>query len=108
MQNKIVSALKKDHIVKDKKKRTKVLLKVIESIYDKNPEMQDEIDASMVEVAPEEGVSPELVFLFCLFCCPFYNGYSRKKSKQECWRQTLCEKSALGNSKDYIKKGGDF
>lgn len=67
MQNKIVSALKKDHIVKDKKKRIKVLLKVIESIYDKNPEMQDEIDASMVEVAPEEGVSPELVFFYFAF-----------------------------------------
>lgn len=70
MQNKIVSALKKDHIVKDKK-RIKVLLKVIESIYDKNPEMQDEIDASLVEVAPEEGVSPELVFFILLFLLSF-------------------------------------
>lgn len=71
MQNKIVSALKKDHIVKDKKKRIKVLLKVIESIYDKNSEMQDEIDASMVEVAPEEGVSPELVFFILPFLLSF-------------------------------------
>lgn len=71
MQNKIVSALKKDHIVKDKKKRIKVLLKVIESIYDKNPGMQDEIDASMVEVAPEEGVSPELVFFILPFLLSF-------------------------------------
>lgn len=71
MQNKIVSALKKDHIVKDKKKRIKVLLKVIESIYDKNPEMHDEIDASMVEVAPEEGVSPELVFFILPFLLSF-------------------------------------
>lgn len=70
MLNKIVSALKKDHIVKDKK-RIKVLLKVIESIYDKNPEMQDEIDASLVEVAPEEGVSPELVFFILLFLLSF-------------------------------------
>lgn len=70
MQNKIVSALKKDHIMKDKK-RIKVLLKVIESIYDKNPEMQDEIDASLVEVAPEEGVSPELVFFILLFLLSF-------------------------------------
>ena len=71
MQNKIVSALKKDHIVKDKKKRIKVLLKVIEIIYDKNPEMQDEIDASMVEVAPKEGVSPELVFFILPFLLSF-------------------------------------
>lgn len=71
MQNKIVSVLKKDHIVKDKKKRIKVLLKVIESIYDKNPEMQDKIDASMVEVAPEEGVSPELVFFILPFLLSF-------------------------------------
>lgn len=71
MQNKIVSALKKDHIVKDKKKRIKMLLKVIESIYDKNPEMQDEIDASMVEVAPKEGVSPELVFFILPFLLSF-------------------------------------
>ena len=70
MQNKIVSALKKDHIMKDKK-RIKVLLKVIESIYDKNPEMQDEIDASLTEVAPEEGVSPELVFFILLFLLSF-------------------------------------
>ena len=62
--------MKKDHIVKDKK-RIKVLLKVIESIYDKNPEMQDEIDASLVEVAPEEGVSPELVFFILLFLLSF-------------------------------------
>ena len=57
--------------MKDKKKRIKVLLKVIESIYDKNPEMQDEIDASMVEVAPEEGVSPELVFFILPFLLSF-------------------------------------
>ena len=45
-------------------KRIKVLLKVIQTIYDKNPEMQEVIDTSMIEVYAEEGMFPEQVF-FC-------------------------------------------
>ena len=52
------------------------LLKVITGIYNKNPGMQEMIDASMIEVCTEEDESPELVFLFC--CCLYRSGYSRK------------------------------
>ena len=45
-------------------KRVKVSLKVIQRIYDKNPAIQEVIDASMIEVCAEEGISPEQVF-FC-------------------------------------------
>ena len=64
-------------------KGVKVLLKVIQRIYNKNPEIQEVIYASMIEVCAEEGISPEQVFfiLFFLCCC---HGYSRKKSKEEC------------------------
>ena len=48
--------------MKDKKKH-EILLKVIQRIFDKNPETQELIDASMMEVCAEEGVSPEQVFL---------------------------------------------
>ena len=43
-------------------KRIKVLLNVIQLIYDKNPEIQGVIDASMTEVCAGEGVSPQQVF----------------------------------------------
>ena len=49
--------------MKDKKKH-KILQKVIQRIYDKNPEMQEVIDASMIEVCTEESVSPEQVFFY--------------------------------------------
>ena len=49
--------------MKDKKKLD-VLLKVIKRIYDKDPGMQEMIDASMMEVCAEEGVSPEQVFFY--------------------------------------------
>ena len=52
------------------------LLKVITGIYNKNPGMQEMIDAWMIEVCTEEDESPELVFLFC--CCLYHSGYSRK------------------------------
>ena len=60
-------------------KRIKVLLKV--RIYNKNPEIQEVIGASMIEVCAGEDVSPEQVFfmLLSLCCCLCYNGYSRKK-----------------------------
>ena len=51
--------------MKDKKK-LEVSLKVIKRIYDKNPGMQEMIDASMIEVCTEEGVSPEQLFFILL------------------------------------------
>ena len=48
-------------------KRAKVLLKVIQRIYDKNPEIQEVIDALMIEVCAVEGVSPEQVILYFTF-----------------------------------------
>ena len=65
--------------MKDKKKLD-VLLKVIQRIYDKNTEMQEVIDAMMLEVCTEEGVSPEKIFFYFAFfcCCLFDNSYSRK------------------------------
>ena len=59
-------------------KRDKVLLKVIQRIYDKNPEIQEVVEASMIEVCAEESVSPEHVFFYFafLFCiCFYHNGY---------------------------------
>ena len=41
-----------------------VLLKVIKRIYDKNPGMQEMLDASMVEVCAEECESAEHVFFY--------------------------------------------
>lgn len=51
------------------KKKLKVLLKVIQIVYDKNLGMQEVVDASMIEACPEEGVSPEQVFFILLFIC---------------------------------------
>ena len=39
------------------KKELKLLLKVIQRIYDKNPKMQEVTDALMIEVCAEEGTS---------------------------------------------------
>ena len=68
--------------MKDKKK-LEVLLKVIKRIYDKNPGTQEMIDASIIEVCAEEGVSPEQVFFILLFLCSclYHNDYSKEKSK---------------------------
>ena len=66
--------------MKDNKK-VKILLKVIQRSYDKNPETQEVIDASMIEVCAEEGVSPEQVFFILLFLCSCHNDYSKEKSK---------------------------
>ena len=60
-------------------KRVKVLLNVVQLIYDKNPEIQGVIDASMTEVCAGEEVSPQQVFLFFLCCCLYHNSYSTKK-----------------------------
>ena len=62
-------------------KRVKDLLKVMQRIFDKNPEIQEVIDESMIEVCAEEDVSPKQVIFFLLFLCYciYHNGYSRKK-----------------------------
>ena len=69
--------------MKDKKK-LEVLLKLMQRIYNKNPGIQEVIDASMIKVCTE-GVSRKQVFVILLFlCCFLYqNSYSNKKSKQE-------------------------
>ena len=41
-----------------------MLLKVIKRIYDKNPAMQEMIDALMIELCAEEDVSTEQVFFY--------------------------------------------
>ena len=67
-------------------KKLEVLLKVIQKIYDKNPEMQGVISASMIEVCSEGGVSHEQVFLLiCAFlCCAFIiMAILQKKSKNK-------------------------
>ena len=53
-------------------------------IYDKNLEIQEEIDTSMVEVCAEKVVYPKQDFFILLYlcCCYFHNGDSRKKFKQ--------------------------
>ena len=52
--------------------RVKVLLKVIQRIFDKNPEIQEVIDASIIEVCAEEGVSPEQVYFYFVFSFLLY------------------------------------
>ena len=52
--------------MKDKKK-IEILLKVIERIFNKNPEMQKLIDESMIDVCKEEDVSPKEVFFYFYF-----------------------------------------
>ena len=48
------------------KKRTKVLFKLKKKVHDQNPGLKELIEALMVNVCAEEGVSPEQVFfLFC-------------------------------------------
>ena len=68
--------------MKDEKK-LEVLLKVIQTIYDKNPEIREVIDASTIEVSAEKGVSLEQVFFIFLFlcCCLYNNGNSRLLKK---------------------------
>ena len=63
-----------------------MLVKVIQRVYDKNPGIQEVIDASMREVCTEEGVYTEqVVFILLFLCyCLYHNNYSRKKSKEEC------------------------
>ena len=88
----------KDKVKNESNKRVKVLLKFIQKNCDKNPEVQEMIDASMIEVCAEEGVSPEQIFFILLFlcCCRYHNGYSRKKIKTRVFN---------GNSSGNIKSG---
>ena len=44
-------------------KDKRILLKVIERVYSKNPGIQILIDESMIDICREEGVSPQQVFL---------------------------------------------
>ena len=44
--------------------RVNVLLKVIQRIYDKTPEIQEVINSSMIEACAEKSVSPEQVFFY--------------------------------------------
>ena len=53
------------------KKRIKILLKVIERVYTKNPGMQTLVYESMIDICKEEGVSSEQVF-FAFLCCWLY------------------------------------
>ena len=48
-------------------KRVKILRKVIQRIYDKKPEIQKGIDASMIEEALEKAYLLNRYFLFCFF-----------------------------------------
>ena len=48
-------------------KRVKVLLKVIQRVYNKNPEMQEAIKVLIIEVSAEEGVSPQHIFFYFAF-----------------------------------------
>ena len=82
-------------------KRAKVLLKVIQRIYDKNQEIQEVIDASIIEVCAKESVSPEVFFLFFFFGVVFIImgilGKNLDKSAEDI-------KTAYGNYRGYIKK----
>ena len=49
------------------KKRTKVLFKLKKKVHDQNPGLKELIEALMVKVCAEEGVSPEQVFFILFF-----------------------------------------
>ena len=81
--NRAVSTLKEYSAMKDEKK-LEILLTVIQRIYDKNPEMQEVIDASIIEIllcstrlSPlaslglEDGSYPEHVFFYLAFSLLF-------------------------------------
>ena len=64
------SCVEKNKSLKVKKrkvtKKVKVLLKVIQRMYDIKPEIQELIDASMIEVCALEGVSPDQILFISL------------------------------------------
>ena len=53
------------------KKRTEILLKVIERVCNKNPGMQTLVDESVMDICKDEGVSSKQVF-FAFLCCWLY------------------------------------
>ena len=53
------------------KKQSEILLKEIERIYERYPDMQDRIHFVMVEVCREENIFPKKVFLL-LFIITHY------------------------------------
>ena len=77
---KLYQRWKKDHTMKDKK-RIENLLKFIKRNYDKNPELQELIDVSMVDLCTEECISPELVFFSLIFLALVFTvmGYRNKR-----------------------------
>ena len=53
-------------------KRSKILLKVIERIYEQHLDMRDIIDSLLVDVYKEENVSPEKDFLLVFIKIDFF------------------------------------
>ena len=49
-----------------KDKKLDELLKVTQRVYDKNQGIEEVIDASLIQVCSEEGLSPEQVFFILL------------------------------------------
>ena len=68
--------------------KVEVLLKVIETVYTKNPGMQKLIDKSMMDICKEEGVSTEQV-IFAGLCCWFYRYELSKHKFFVCERQLM-------------------
>ena len=73
-------------------KRVKVLLEVIQKVYDKNPEMQEVINASKIEICSEEDTFPEQVFFIAFIIMAIL---------EEC---SIDKKTAYGNFSGFIKK----
>ena len=69
------------------KKRIEILLKVIERVYTKDPEMQKLMDVSVIDICKEENVSPEQLFFAFLCCWLNVMGYLKRKM--------LCAKDSL-------------
>ena len=68
--------------------KVEVLLKVIETVYTKNPGMQKLIDESIMDICKEEGVSTEQV-IFAGLCCWFYRYELSKHKFFVCERQLM-------------------
>ena len=78
----------------------KVLLNVIQRIYDKNPEIQEVINVLLIETCAEEGVSPEQeYFYFALFFSVFFIIMSILEKNLN-----KNKKAGYGNYRGYIKK----
>ena len=73
--------------MKDKKK-LEMLLRVIQKVYDKNPEMQEVIDASMKKAY----LLSRYFFILLFFCCCLYH------------KSFEVIKITYGNSRGYVKR----